>query len=114
MVLDRTEVQRIAAGYRGEPVVASIGSHSALDICDGAATEGFRTLVLAQKGRDRTYSQYYRARRDAQGQLVRGCVDDVWTYDRFDEIARPDQQERLRAAGALLVPNRALSSYVAY
>lgn len=114
MVLDRTEVQRIAAGYPKDPVVAAIGSHSALDIADGAATEGFRTLVLAQKGRERTYSQYYRAHRDAQGRLLRGCVDDVWTYGKFAEIERPTEQERMRRAAALLVPNRALSSYVPY
>ncbi|MCI4366263.1 MAG: formate--phosphoribosylaminoimidazolecarboxamide ligase family protein [Thermoplasmata archaeon] len=106
------EIARIAAGYSAEPVVAAVGSHSALDIADGAAVEGFRTLVLGEAGRDRTYSHYFRARRDPAGRLVKGCVDDVWTYPKFSALAAPESQAKLRAASALLVPNRALSSYV--
>jgi 5-formaminoimidazole-4-carboxamide-1-(beta)-D-ribofuranosyl 5'-monophosphate synthetase len=112
MVLPRTELQALLKGYPQPPIVGAIGSHSALDIADGAAQEGFRTLVLAQKGRDRTYSVYYRAHRDAQGRVVRGCVDEVWTYPKFADAATPESQARLRERGVLLVPNRALSSYV--
>ena len=112
MPIARSEIAEIVRGYSPPPVVASVGSHSALDIADGASTEGFRTLVLAQQGRERTYAQYYRTRRDAAGRATRGCVDEVWTYPRFADLAAPDQQARLRAASALLVPNRALSSYV--
>jgi 5-formaminoimidazole-4-carboxamide-1-(beta)-D-ribofuranosyl 5'-monophosphate synthetase len=113
MPIAREEVARLIAGYPKDPVVACVGSHSALDIADGAAAEGFRTLVLGETGRDRAYTQYFRSHRDAQGRLVRGCVDDVWSYPRFADLAAPASQERLRGAGALLVPNRALSSYLA-
>jgi 5-formaminoimidazole-4-carboxamide-1-(beta)-D-ribofuranosyl 5'-monophosphate synthetase len=112
MVLPRSELEQVVGAYGPEPVIASVGSHSALDISDGASGEGFRTLVLAQRGRERTYAQYYRTHRDDAGRVVRGCVDDVWTYGAFAEIAAPAEQERLRNAPALLVPNRALSSYV--
>ena len=98
--------------YPAAPVVATVGSHSAIDIADGAATEGFSTLVLAQAGREATYARYFRSVRGPDGQRRRGCVDDVWTFPTFAEIAAPAVQARLRAAGALLVPNRALSSYV--
>ncbi|HXQ94874.1 MAG TPA: formate--phosphoribosylaminoimidazolecarboxamide ligase family protein [Thermoplasmata archaeon] len=111
-MLDRTEIVELLADYPTSPIVASVGSHSALDIADGAVTEGFHTLILAQAGREATYSQYYRARRDASGKVVRGCVDDVWTYPKFADLAKFATQERLRSAGALVVPNRALSSYV--
>jgi 5-formaminoimidazole-4-carboxamide-1-(beta)-D-ribofuranosyl 5'-monophosphate synthetase len=112
MPITPSDVAAIVSAYDAAPIVAAVGSHSALDIADGASSEGFRTLVLAQKGRERTYSQYYRTRRDAAGRPVRGCVDEVWTYTRFADLAQADQQARLRAASALLVPNRALSSYV--
>ncbi len=112
MPITPSDVAAIVSAYDAAPIVAAVGSHSALDIADGASSEGFRTLVLAQKGRERTYSQYYRTRRDAAGRPVRGCVDEVWTYARFADLAQADQQARLRAASALLVPNRALSSYV--
>jgi 5-formaminoimidazole-4-carboxamide-1-(beta)-D-ribofuranosyl 5'-monophosphate synthetase len=106
----------LLAGYRGakaeEVVVAAIGSHSALDIADGAATEGFRTLLLCARGREKTYAQYYRARRDRSGALTRGCVDEVWTEPSFEATLSPSHQAELRERKAVLVPNRALSSYV--
>jgi 5-formaminoimidazole-4-carboxamide-1-(beta)-D-ribofuranosyl 5'-monophosphate synthetase len=111
-MLDRAEIVDLLAEYPTPPVVAAVGSHSALDIADGAVTEGFRTLVLAQAGREATYSQYYKARRDASGKILRGCVDEVWTYPKFADLAKFATQERLRSGGALMVPNRALSSYV--
>jgi 5-formaminoimidazole-4-carboxamide-1-(beta)-D-ribofuranosyl 5'-monophosphate synthetase len=111
-MLERSEIVELLGAYPKSPIVAAVGSHSALDIADGAVTEGFRTLVLAQAGREATYSQYYRTRRDASGRPLRGCVDEVWTYPRFADLAKFATQERLRSVGALVVPNRALSSYV--
>ncbi|HTT34659.1 MAG TPA: DUF1297 domain-containing protein [Thermoplasmata archaeon] len=108
----RADMQLQARAASGSPVIAAVGSHSALDIADGAVAEGFRTLVLAAKGRERTYSRYFRAVRDATGRPVRGCVDDVWTLSSFSALAEPKALERLAQSHALLVPNRALSSYV--
>jgi 5-formaminoimidazole-4-carboxamide-1-(beta)-D-ribofuranosyl 5'-monophosphate synthetase len=112
MPVSPADIGSVLSRYSGLPVVTSVGSHSALDVADGAAAEGFRTLVLCQSGREKTYAQYFRSRRDAAGQLLRGCVDDVWTYSSFAEIAKPEVQEHLRSSSALLVPNRALSSYL--
>ncbi len=112
MVLPRSEVQTLLRDYPTPPVIGAVGSHSALDIADGAVEEGFHTLVLAQKGRERTYSTYYRAHRDPTGRVTRGCVDEVWTYPKFADAAAPESQMRLRQRGVLVVPNRALSSYV--
>jgi 5-formaminoimidazole-4-carboxamide-1-(beta)-D-ribofuranosyl 5'-monophosphate synthetase len=112
MPIDRERIAAIVGAYGPAPSVACVGSHSALDIADGAVTEGFRSLVLTQRGRERTYTQYYATLRTSQGERIRGCVDDVWTLERFAEITEPAVAERLRQAGALLVPNRAFSSYV--
>ncbi|MCI4328605.1 MAG: DUF1246 domain-containing protein, partial [Thermoplasmata archaeon] len=73
-MLERSEILDVLSEYPAQPVVAAVGSHSALDIADGAVSEGFRTLVLAQKGREATYSRYYRTRRDASGKVLLGCV----------------------------------------
>ena len=43
-----------------QPTIAVLGSHSALDVCRGAKDEGFQTLVIAEKGREKTYSIYYK------------------------------------------------------
>jgi 5-formaminoimidazole-4-carboxamide-1-(beta)-D-ribofuranosyl 5'-monophosphate synthetase len=111
-MLAREEVQRVAEEYGSSVTIGAIGSHSALDIADGAVGEGFRTVVLGQAGRDRTYSQYFRARRDSAGRVERGCVDEVWTLPRFADVLAPSWQDRLREAHVLLIPNRALSAYV--
>jgi 5-formaminoimidazole-4-carboxamide-1-(beta)-D-ribofuranosyl 5'-monophosphate synthetase len=112
MPLSLTEVRALVAQYPSPPVVGTVGSHSALDVADGAVTEGLSSLILAQAGRDATYTRYFRSVRAPDGTRTRGCVDDVWTFSKFADIVSPAAQERLRAAGVVLVPNRALSSYV--
>lgn len=112
MALALAEARALVAEYRTPPAIACVGSHSAIDIADGAVAEGFSSLVLAQRGRERTYAQYFRTIRDAEGHRVRGCVDEVWSYDRFDRIVGDAEQARLRERSALFVPNRAFSSYV--
>lgn len=112
MPVARAEMQAVAAKYARPPVVGSVGSHSALDISDGAVAEGFRTLVLAVRGREATYARYFRAVREGTGSVVRGCVDSTETYGTFSEAFAPEAIDRLRARSVLLVPNRALSSYV--
>jgi 5-formaminoimidazole-4-carboxamide-1-(beta)-D-ribofuranosyl 5'-monophosphate synthetase len=112
MLLSRAEVQAVLGGYPPSPVIGAIGSHSALDIADGAVEEGFHSLVLAQQGREKTYARYYRTHREPDGRVTRGCVDEVWTYPRFADVAAPEAQQRLREHGVLLIPNRALSSYI--
>ena len=40
--------------------IGVLGGHSALDVCAGAKKLGFKTLVVAQKGREQTYEKYYK------------------------------------------------------
>lgn len=42
--------------------IATLGSHSALDVCRGAKDEGFETIVIAESGREKIYHDYYRTR----------------------------------------------------
>jgi len=112
MRIPRADIEALVDRYPARPVVGVVGSHSAVDVADGAVTEGLPSLVLAQAGRDQTYARYFRTLRDAKGARRRGCVDDVWTYGSFAELATPGAQDRLRSHGVLLVPNRAFSSYV--
>jgi 5-formaminoimidazole-4-carboxamide-1-(beta)-D-ribofuranosyl 5'-monophosphate synthetase len=92
--------------------VGMVASHSALDVCDGAVEEGFRTVGVCQEGRDKTYSKYFRCQRDSKGRAVRGVVDECWTLKRFKEMMDPKFQERLRKENVLFVPNRSFTSYV--
>ncbi|MBI5000401.1 MAG: formate--phosphoribosylaminoimidazolecarboxamide ligase family protein [Euryarchaeota archaeon] len=111
-MIKRSEIQEMVKGYAEEPKIAVIASHSALDTCDGAIEEGFRTLAICQKGREKTYSDYFRAKRNADGDVVRGIIDEVVLMDKFSGVLEPQFQAKLRRESALFVPNRSFSSYV--
>ncbi|MEM0173623.1 MAG: formate--phosphoribosylaminoimidazolecarboxamide ligase family protein [Sulfolobaceae archaeon] len=79
-----------------------MASHSALDVFDGAKDEGFRTIALAKKGRERPYLEFKR------------IVDDIIILNDFKEIASEEVQEKLVKENAILVPNRSLAVYLGY
>ncbi|MDG6225459.1 MAG: formate--phosphoribosylaminoimidazolecarboxamide ligase family protein [Candidatus Thermoplasmatota archaeon] len=111
-MLDRKMVQDIARSYECSNVkIGVIGSHSALDTCDGAVEEGFRTVAFCQKGRGRTYDRYFLAKRDPDGRVVRGVVDEPILLDRFRDVMEKRWQDWMRENSVLFVPNRALTSY---
>ena len=91
--------------------IGVLGSHSALDVCDGAIDEGFRSLAVCQEGRDRTYSTYFKAHRDMDGQVTKGLVDEVVLLKRFRDIMNQEVQHRLMKENVLFVPNRSFTSY---
>jgi 5-formaminoimidazole-4-carboxamide-1-(beta)-D-ribofuranosyl 5'-monophosphate synthetase len=86
--------------------MCTIGSHSALDVCFGAKREGLRTLVVAAKGRERTYATNYRTRPDG------GCVDETIVLEHFADILNSDVQADLLKRNAIFVPNRSFEVYL--
>lgn len=90
--------------------IGMIGSHSALDVCDGAIEEGFKTVVFCQKGREKTYSEYFKSQRDENGNVIRGVVDEPVILEKFKDIM--DYQNNLIKDNVLFVPNRSFTSYV--
>jgi len=111
-MIDRNEITSILSDYDADNMkIGLVASHSALDTCDGAVDEGFRTFLVCQAGREKTYTNYFRAERDSSGNLLRGIVDDFAVYPRFDEILKPDNQQRMRDDNILFVPNRSFTSY---
>ncbi|MBC7112402.1 MAG: formate--phosphoribosylaminoimidazolecarboxamide ligase [Candidatus Methanomethyliales bacterium] len=77
--------------------VATIGSHSALQILKGAKMEGLKTLLLCLKGREGIYARY-------------GLADEIVKIDSPEDLLRGDVQERLLESGAILVPHGTLIS----
>lgn len=111
-MIGRDEVLANLKGYDlKEAKIGVVASHSALDTCDGAVSEGFRTVAVCQKGRDRTFSNYFRTQRDQSGNVVRGVVDEPVLLDRFKDIIRPDVQASLMKNNVLFIPNRSFVSY---
>ena len=91
--------------------IGVVASHSALDTCDGAISEGFRTVAVCQKGREKTFANYFRAQRDANGNIIRGVVDEPMILDKFSNILDPKVQEKMMKDNILFIPNRSFVSY---
>jgi len=110
-LIDRGRIFEILERYDlSDPLIGMIASHSALDTCDGAIEEGFRTLAICQKGREKTYVKYFRTNR-LDGAVISGVVDEVRILNKFSEIIESDQQESLISKNVLFVPNRSFTSY---
>jgi 5-formaminoimidazole-4-carboxamide-1-(beta)-D-ribofuranosyl 5'-monophosphate synthetase len=112
MALDRKTVQKLLDKYPDVPTIGAIASHSALDIFDGAVAEGFRSYAICQRGRENTYAHYFQTTRDAVGNVLKGCVDETHVLDNFSDVVKGDELDRLRNEGVIMIPNRALSSYL--
>ncbi len=80
--------------------IAALGGHSALDVCRGAKKLGFKTVVVCQKGRDKTYSKYYKSRDE------KGCVDEIIMVDNFKDVVKKEVQDKLRKLNAIFIHNR--------
>ncbi len=112
-MIDRKSVWDIVDGYdKADIKVGALASHSAIDVADGAASEGFKTVLYAQKGREKTYARYFKAKRDGMGGLMRGVVDECRIYEKFKQVASEQEQKRMRRDNVVFVPNRSFTSYV--
>ncbi|VVB96737.1 5-formaminoimidazole-4-carboxamide-1-(beta)-D-ribofuranosyl 5'-monophosphate synthetase [uncultured archaeon] len=110
-MIDRKEIIEVLSDYDlSETTIGVLASHSALDVCDGAVEEGFMTHAVCEKGREKTYTEYFRAERQ-DGKLIRGIVDSADVYTKFNEILKPDNQKKLRDKNTIFIPNRSFTSY---
>nr|WP_148230354.1 formate--phosphoribosylaminoimidazolecarboxamide ligase family protein [Acidianus hospitalis] len=82
--------------------ISALASHSALDVFDGAKDEGFSTIALCKKGRERPYLEFKR------------IVDECILLNDFKEIPSESVQQKLISENAIIVPNRSLAVYVGY
>jgi len=109
----KDEITSVLEKYsRNQLMIGVLGTHSALEVCRGAKDEGFKTVVICQKGREKTYSKYFISR-ERFGKEV-GIIDEVIILERFRDIARDEVQEELRRKNTILIPHRGLSVYVGY
>ncbi len=76
--------------------IATLGSHTALQILKGAKDEGFETIVICEKGRTKPYTSY-------------GVADKIIEVDKFKDYFSIEQQ--LVDENAIVVPH---GSFVAY
>ena len=90
-MITRNQISKLLETYDKKNItIGVLGGHSALDVCRGAHAHGFKTLVVAQKGREKVYTKYYRRRENL------GFVDDVIVVDKFSNITKKERQNLIR------------------
>ncbi len=102
--MNRKTIQEIVESYDPKEVkIGVLGSHSALEMGHGAKQEGFEVVVVCQKGREKTYTKHYK-----------NLFDHSMLLDKFVDMIRQENQDKLRELNTLFVPNRSFSVYVGY
>lgn len=97
------DINYIVSKYDKKDIsISAIASHSALDVFDGAKEEGFKTIAICQKGRERTYMRFTR------------IIDEAIVLNKFSEVAEEGIVAKLQQKNAILVPNRSFAVYVGY
>ncbi|MBR9698852.1 formate--phosphoribosylaminoimidazolecarboxamide ligase family protein [Candidatus Woesearchaeota archaeon] len=101
-MINQKEIAKILEEYNLQDItIGVLGGHSALDVCRGAKKYGFRTVAVCQKGRDKTYSKYYKTR-----DVDKGVIDKVILVDSFKDIVKPEVQKQLREMNTIFIHNR--------
>ncbi len=100
-MIPQENIRKILEKYdKNNLTIGTLGGHSALDVCRGAKLNGFRTLVVCQRGREKTYDKYYKARDG------KGIVDEIILVDDFKDIVKKEVQEKLRSLNTIFMHNR--------
>jgi 5-formaminoimidazole-4-carboxamide-1-(beta)-D-ribofuranosyl 5'-monophosphate synthetase len=98
------KIKQTIADYDQKKIyIGVLGSHSALEIASGAKQEGFKTVVVCQNGREKTYARYYR-----------NIFDKFIFLDKFSDITTPEVVKQLTELNTVFVPNRSFSVYAGY
>ena len=102
-MIDADTISQIIRDYDVKNIhLAVIGSHSALEIMDGAKDEGLRTVCICQKGRELPYLRFKR------------LADEIILVDKFSDLLFKENQNKLKEINSIIVPHRAFTAYLGY
>lgn len=79
--------------------IATLGSHSALQILKGAKDEGFKTLAICLKGREKPYQLF-------------GVADKIITINSYQELPKIDK--KIASQNIIFIPHASLIAYLGY
>ena len=100
-MIKRSDIQKIINEYT-DLRIGVLGSHSALEIMDGAKDENFETIVFCQKGRETPYQRFSR------------IANEIKVLKKFSDMSSIKNQKMLRDTNTLVVPHRSLTAYLGY
>ena len=99
-MIEQKEMLELLREYdRDEITVATLGSHTALQILKGAREEGFNTLALCKKGRDVIYRRF-------------GVADEIMVFEDYKDMVSEDAIASLREENCVMVPHGSLIAYI--
>ncbi|MCD6403044.1 MAG: DUF1297 domain-containing protein, partial [Candidatus Aenigmarchaeota archaeon] len=111
--MNKEVIEDVLGSYDKNSIrIGVLGSHSALDICAGAKKQGFKTLVVCEKGREKTYDKYYRVKTSSWGET--GVVDETIVLEKFKDIVKPKILKLLEEKNVIFIPHRSFCVYVGY
>ncbi len=77
--------------------ISTLGSHCALQVLKGAKDEGFQTLLVCEKKREKLYRRF-------------SFIDQLILVDSFNEILEPKYSSRLKERKSIIIPHGTLIS----
>lgn len=83
-----------------KPTIATLGGHSALEICLGAKKLDFQTLVIVEKGREKTYTKYFK-----------NLINEIITVETFKELTSEKTSGILKEKNCIFIPHRYCQVY---
>jgi 5-formaminoimidazole-4-carboxamide-1-(beta)-D-ribofuranosyl 5'-monophosphate synthetase len=102
-MITRQQVANIVNEYDLKNItIGTIGSHSALEIMDGAKDENLKTVCICQKGRELPYQRFKR------------LTDEIILLDKFSDMLNREIQEKLVHLNTIMIANRAFTAYLGY
>ena len=84
---------------RPKYTIATIGSHSALQVFKGAHDEGFKTIAVCKKGSERPYKMF-------------NSADEIISIDSYKDF--PKIQEQLIKKNAIVIPHGSFVTYMGF
>ncbi len=100
-MIKRSEIKKIVNDY-SDLRIGVLGSHSALEVMDGAKDEDLSTVVICQKGREVPYQRFGR------------IADEIIVLDKFKGMLSGSFQKKMRETNTIIVPHRSLTAYLGY
>jgi len=75
--------------------IATLGSHCALQVLKGAKDEGFKTILVCEKKREKLYRRFK-------------FIDELIIVEKFSKILNQETQDKLKQQDAILIPHGTL------
>ena len=99
-MIDKREIHHILDGYaRDEITIATMGSHTALQILKGARDEGFKSMVICKRGTEEVYQQF-------------GVADELLIIENYEQFMDKKFLEKLIERNVILIPHGSFVEYL--